>query len=240
MHALYVIIDIGLLRQILRGDFMLRDIKAVIFDMDGTIIDSMWVWKEVDVDFLKKRGIELPEDLQRAIEGLSFTETAVYFKERFNLKESIEEIKDEWMDMVDHYYRNIIQAKKGVHKFLKYLKENGYLIGMATSNNRQLVEAVLLRNNILQYFDEIVTTCEVPRDKSFPDVFLETAKRLNVKPQECIVFEDTVPAVRGARAAGMKVVGVYDENGTCTPDELKEITDHLIEDFEDIVEELKR
>lgn len=141
--------------------------------------------------------------------------------------------------MVDHYYRNDISVKKGVHKFLDYLKENGYLIGMATSNTHQLVEAVLSRNNILHYFDEIVTTCEVPRDKSFPDVFLETAKRLNVKPEECIVFEDTASAVIGAKAAGMKVIGVYDENGTCTLEELKEITDHLIEDFENILEDLR-
>lgn len=72
---------------------MFKNIKAVIFDMDGTLIDSLWVWKDVDVEFLKRRNIELPEDLQRAIEGLSFTETAIYFKERFNLSESIEEIR---------------------------------------------------------------------------------------------------------------------------------------------------
>ncbi|WP_341349002.1 HAD family phosphatase [Fervidicella metallireducens] len=88
---------------------------------------------------------------------------------------------------------------------------------------------------MFHYFDEIVTTCEVPRDKSFPDVFLETAKRLMVNPDECLVFEDTVPAVAGARAAGMKVIGVYDSNGTCTPEELAEITDDLIEDFEEII-----
>ncbi|WP_337960903.1 HAD family hydrolase [Caloramator sp. mosi_1] len=101
-----------------RAHFMLKDIKAVIFDMDGTIIDSMWVWREVDVEFLKRRNIELPEDLQRAIEGLSFTETAVYFKERFNLEESIEEIMQEWLEMVDHYYRNVIQAKREYISFL--------------------------------------------------------------------------------------------------------------------------
>ncbi|TDT60916.1 HAD family hydrolase [Fonticella tunisiensis] len=217
---------------------MIREIEAVIFDMDGTLIDSMWVWKQVDIDFLKRRGIELPSDLQKSIEGLSFTETAIYFKNRFNLHESIDEIKQEWTDMVREYYTSVIEAKRGVKEFLNYLKKKGYKIGMATSNYMELVEAVLKRNDIYKYFDVIVTTCEVPRDKSFPDVFIETAKRLNVSPEKCLVFEDTPSAILGARAAGMKVIGVYDCHGTCAPKELQEIAEHIIEDFNDIVEHM--
>lgn len=137
--------------------------------------------------------------------------------------------------MVKNYYESVIEAKKGVKEFLSFLKENNYKIGMATSNYIDLVEAVLKRNNILHYFDTIVTTCEVPRDKSYPDVFIETAKRLNVLPNECLVFEDTISAVNGAKLAGMKVVGVYDSFGTCTPDELLNATEMLIEDFECLV-----
>lgn len=216
---------------------MLQNIKAVIFDMDGTIIDSMWVWKQVDIDYLKKRNIELPDDLQKSIGGLSFTETANYFKNRFNLEDSIDEIKNEWTLMVRDYYESAIKAKEGVREFLVYLKNNNFKVGIATSNYSELVEPVLKNNNILEYFDVIVTTCEVPRDKSFPDVFLETAKRLNVMPEECIVFEDTVNAVRGAKLAGMKVVGIYDCHGTCTIKELSEASDHLIESFETFLNE---
>jgi HAD superfamily hydrolase (TIGR01509 family) len=214
---------------------MLKDIKAVIFDMDGTLIDSLWVWKQVDIEYLKKHGIEVPEDLQKSIEGLSFTETALYFKNRFNIQDSVEEIKNEWQNMVREYYSSIIKIKRGVKEFLEYLKNNNYKIGMATSSFIDLVEAVLKNNGIYDYFDQIVTTCEVPRDKSFPDVFIETAKRLGVDPKECLVFEDTMSAVLGAKAAGMKVIGVFDKYGTCSPDELAEIADHLIEDFECIV-----
>lgn len=210
---------------------MLKDIKAVIFDMDGTLIDSLWIWKQVDVDYLKKHNIEVPDDLQKCIAGLSFTETAVYFKNRFNIEDDVESIKLEWQEMVGEYYRTVIKIKNGVREFLEYLKNNNFKIGMATSSFRSLVDDVLKSNGIYYYFDEIVTTCEVPRDKSFPDVFLETARRLGVDPEQCLVFEDTYTAVLGARAAGMKVIGVYDEHGTCTPAELAEAADHLIEDF---------
>ncbi|SEF51831.1 haloacid dehalogenase superfamily, subfamily IA, variant 3 with third motif having DD or ED/haloacid dehalogenase superfamily, subfamily IA, variant 1 with third motif having Dx(3-4)D or Dx(3-4)E [Caloramator fervidus] len=215
---------------------MLENIKAVIFDLDGTLIDSLWVWKQVDVDYLKKHGIKPPKDLQKHIEGLSFVDTAIYFKEQFGIKDSIEDIMAEWHKMVSNYYSSVIEIKKGVKEFLQYLKSKKYKIGIATSNSIELVKAVLQRNRILEYFEVIVTTDEVSKSKTEPDVFLEAAKRLNVSPKECLVFEDTISGAIGAKKAGMKVIGVFDENGSCSPEEFKEYVEHIIDDFQCIVE----
>lgn len=214
---------------------MLENKRAVIFDMDGTLIDSIWVWAQVDFDYLGRLGIELPEDLRRNIEGLSFPETAVYFKNRFNISDSIDVIMKDWKDMVRDYYHNVIVLKKGVIEYLDFLRSKGVKIGIATSNSMDLTVAVLKRNGVLEYFDEIVTTDQVPRDKSFPDVFLETSKRLGVSPSECVVFEDTYCAVLGAKAANMTVAGIYDINGTSSYKELESICDYMYEGFDKII-----
>lgn len=214
---------------------MLTNISAVIFDLDGTLIDSMWVWKQIDVDYLGQKGFSLPDDLQRNIQGLSHTQTAQYFKKRFNLEDDIETIKSDWNSMASEFYNSKINLKNGVPEFLAYLKEKDLKIGIATSSFKDLTLSVLTRTKILDYFDTIVTTCEVPRDKSYPDVFLEAAKRLNVIPSECLVFEDSIVSVRGAHAAGMKVAGIYDEYGTCTLDELTSECDYMFDNFKKLI-----
>ncbi|PRR78402.1 2-deoxyglucose-6-phosphate phosphatase [Clostridium liquoris] len=189
---------------------MFKDIKAAIFDMDGTLIDSMWVWKTVDIEYLMKRNITPPDDLRENIEHLSFSETAKYFKERFNLNESIEAIIAEWNDIALKEYTNNVKLKPGAKEFLTLLKSNEIKIGLATSNCDMLLEVALKNNNIYDYFDCITTTNEVNRGKNFPDVYLLCAEKLEVAPTKCIVFEDILPAVIGAKAAGMKVIGVHD------------------------------
>ena len=190
---------------------MLTNIKAAIFDLDGTLIDSMWVWGKIDEDYFKVRNMDLPPNLKKQIEHLSFDDTAAYFKSNFGILDTIEEIKKEWTDFAYVEYLNNVKLKPGVIEFLSLLKTLNIKIGLATSNSKALLEAVLKANGIYHYFDSITLTDEVSRGKNFPDVYLLAAEKLGVNPEECIVFEDILPAVKGAKAAGMKVVGVYDD-----------------------------
>lgn len=217
---------------------MLQNIKAVIFDVDGTLVDSMWIWRQVDIEFLSRRGIELPVDLQKDIEGISYTGTAEYFKKRFKLSESVEEIKEEWREMADDFYNSKIPLKDGVREVLELYRNKGMKLGIATSNSRELVNTMLKRHKLELYFDKIRTSCEVPRSKPYPDVYLQAAKDLDAEPEDCLVFEDTVAGVNAAKSAGMKVVAVYDEHSAEAQEYLKQLADLYIMDYHEFLKEI--
>ncbi|NLY62048.1 MAG: HAD family phosphatase [Clostridiales bacterium] len=211
---------------------MIRGIKGAIFDLDGTLVDSMGIWARVDIEFLRERGIEVPVDLSEEIQALTFEDCAKYFKRRFGLPETIEEIMDEWNKMAYHEYANNVKLKPGVRDYLSYLKEKDIKIGLATSNIPELLYATLKNNRILHYFDSISTVSEVSRNKNFPDIFLLAAKKMDLKPSECLVFEDILPAILSAKSAGMKTVGVYDKHSEYDMEEIKEHADLFIYNFE--------
>ena len=215
---------------------MYKDIKAVIFDVDGTLIDSMWIWKQVDIEFLGKRGIPLPERLQMEIEGMSYSETAVYFKESFNLPESLEEIKEEWRLMAEDYYKCHIQLKSGAKEFLKLLYDKGLTLGIATSNSRELVDCMLANHGIRKYFSNIRTSCEVDKGKPYPDVYLKVAEDMAIDPCRCLVFEDTLSGVMAAKSAGMRVFAMADEISLESKDKLIELAEGYIHSFNEVME----
>ncbi|MPM40872.1 Phosphorylated carbohydrates phosphatase [bioreactor metagenome] len=213
---------------------MMNNIKAAIFDMDGTIVDSMWVWEQIDLEYLAKHNVEASPFLKHDIAHLSFDEVALYFKNAFKLPYDVEEIKNHWNQMAFDKYSNSVKLKPGIERFLKVLKTKGIKIALATSNNTLLLEACLKANGIYEYFDVITLTDEVSRGKDFPDVYLLTAERLQVKPEECVVFEYILPAVKGAKAAGMTVVGVYDEHSKDTHEDIKIHADRFINEYDEI------
>ena len=214
---------------------MLKGKKAVIFDLDGTLIDSMSMWDDINVEYLGKFGLTVPENLQREISGMSFTECAIYFKEKFHLPDSIEEIKEVWNEMAMYKYTHEVPLKTGVLEFLKELKQRGIKTGIATSNSIELVEAVLDSLQIAKYFDEVHTSCEVQKGKPAPDIYLFVAKCLFVAPEQCLVFEDVPEGIIAGKRAGMQVCAVEDAFSNYMLEEKKKLADYYIVDYREVL-----
>lgn len=215
---------------------MLKDIDAVIFDLDGTLVDSMWMWESIDIMYLARFGLEFPRDLQGKIEGMSFSETAIYFKERFNLPDSLEKIKSDWNEMAWDIYLHEVPLKEGVMEFLRYLKANNIPAGIATSNSRELVELVIDKHNVAEYFSSIRTSCEVDKGKPSPDIYLLVAKDLLVEPERCLVFEDVIQGVMAGKNANMKVCAVYDEFSENDDKQKIRLSDYYIHTMKEILQ----
>ena len=211
-------------------------IRAVIFDLDGTLIDSMGIWRDVDMEYLEKRGIAPTPDLFADVpEGNSFSEYAHYVKNRFNLPDSIETICAEWTNMVKDHYEHHIGLRSGVLELLSFLKTNNILMAVGTSNSMELTKAVLKNNQVFDYFKIVISGDTHLRGKPFPDIFCEAAKELGCNDNEVIVIEDTLVGVMSAKAAGMKVVAIKDPDSIKDWQKIKHEADHFVNDFAEIL-----
>lgn len=209
--------------------------KAVIFDFDGTIADSTYVWKKVDEDFFRARGMTVPEDYVDAISTMSFVSGAIYTKEKYNLPETIEDIMAEWNVHALYEYANNVKLKPYVADYIALLKNRGIKIGLATASNPEFYLPVLERGCIAHLFDAFVDGTSNVRNKDFPDIYLLCAKKMGVTPKDCIVYEDIVKGINSAKAAGMSVTAVYDDSSKDKWDEVKKAADHFLLSFGEIL-----
>lgn len=214
---------------------MLENKTSVIFDLDGTLVDSMWIWREIDLRFLGQYGLKVPKGLNDKLEGYSFHETAVYFKEHFELPLSTEEIMNTWNQMAAEIYIHEIPLKRGVREFLTLLKGKNMKLGIATSNSRELTKACLESRGILDAFDDICTSDEVPRGKPQPDVYLYAAEAIGAKSEETLVFEDIPYGLLAGKRAGMTVCAVNDRYSKEAMEEKLQIADYYIDDYFDVL-----
>lgn len=214
---------------------MLDGIDAVIFDMDGTLIDSMWIWPSIDEVYLKKYNLVEPENFHEDIEGMSYTEVSQYFLEAFpTLSCTQQEIMDEWTEMARERYMNEAPLKEGAREFILEMRRQGKKIGIATSNGRILVEDTLKALEAAELFDVVRTACEVAKGKPAPDVYLLAAKDMEVDPGRCLVFEDVPMGILAGKNAGMKVCAVDDEFSRYQEEKKRSLADYYICGYDDI------
>ena len=199
---------------------VLTDFKAAIFDLDGTLIRSNHVWSEIDRQFLGKRGFEVPADYVKAVSTKNFNDAAVYTKELFGLPESVESIMQEWHDMAVYEYTHVIEPVDGAEVFLRYMRNNGVKVGLATANSAALFEPVLKRLGVYELFDCFVTTAQVKRGKGFPDVYELACGLLGETPEKSVVFEDIIEGVRGAKMGGFTAAACLNDHYAADRDAL--------------------
>jgi HAD superfamily hydrolase (TIGR01509 family) len=213
----------------------LNNIEGAIFDLDGTVLDSAWVWEKVDIEFLGNRGFEVPEDYVEAISPLGADRAAVYTIERFGLNENPQDIVEEWFQMAKSAYANQVVCKPYAKEYIKKLHGQGIKLSVATSSDRKLFIATLEREGILKYFKHIITVDEVKRGKGYPDIYEEAARRMKLNPHRCVVFEDIITGVRGAKMGEFKVVAVQDEKSLQNREKLEKTADYYIENFQELL-----
>ena len=205
--------------------------KAYIFDLDGTLFESMDVWAKIDGAFFQKRGLTPPKGYAEATMAMHIDEAAAYTIKLMNLDENIENIKEEWLRIAKNAYENDVKMKPYAKEYLAKLSAKGYKLAIATSLPEELMVPALHKHGIYHIFHAICNAREVGTGKSKPDIFILAAKKLGVLPGDCLLFDDILPAVKSAKSIGMKVCAVYDKSSRRDWDEIQTIADFAITDF---------
>lgn len=213
----------------------LKNIEGAVFDLDGTLLDSSWVWEKVDEKFLGDRGFQVPDDYVDEISPLGAERAAVYTIERFGLNEDKDDIVREWIEMAKKEYATEVVCKPYAKEFLEELQKLNIKMAVATSSDRELFMKTLEREGILKYFQKIVTVDEVERGKGYPDIYEEAARRIKVNPHKCLVFEDILAGVTGASLGEFNVVAVLDEKSKHNWEKIKSISKYSINDYKELL-----
>ena len=203
----------------------MKNIKGAIFDIDGTVIDSMQTWDEVSEDFLKMRNITPPDDLRETLRQLGGYDIPLYFKDEFNISDSTEKIAMIIGEMIRNRLEFHTPLKEGAAQVLEMLKKLGIRICAATASEREYVVPALRRLGVIDYFERIFTCSEENTSKTCPEIYITSADFLGTDISETLVFEDALYAIKSAKRAGFPVIGLYDFSSDNQQDEIKDWSD---------------
>ena len=210
-------------------------IRGAIFDVDGTLLDSMFIWDTIGETYLRSIGYQPKENLNETFKNMSLHQAARYYQTEYGVTRSIDEIMDGVNAMLERYYRFEVPLKPGVAELLERLRQSGVKLCIATATDRHLVEAALDRCGVLSCFGEIFTCNEVGHGKDEPDIFEVALRFLGTRREETLVFDDALYAVRTAKEAGFPVAAVYDSHERSQA-EVRARSDLYLEDLTQLVE----
>lgn len=221
-------------------DRIIHNKKLLIFDMDGTLLDSMKLWKYLGRIYLQSKGKLAQDNLEEVIDIMTLNESASYLKSTYNLNESLDIIENQILDMIEDKYLNEIPLKEGVKEYLIQLNKMGYKMCILTTSQKNQALAALKRTEILDLFDKVYTDKDFELSKRDPQIYLQVCRDMNEKPQDTVVFEDALYAVESAKLAQCKLVGIYDEYYKDDWNKIVSISDESIYSFEDVLSGVKK
>lgn len=237
---------------------MLENKKVIIFDMDGTLIDSIGIWNDIDEQLIKVLGNEEPDNIEIGKQRESklkeyskcedvYLEYCGFLKEKYNSDMSKEEIKNLRYEIADKYLRNLIDYKPNAEKVLKYLKEKGFILVIASTTNDDAMEIykkynenIIKKANLEETFSAIYSKNVVKKLKPDPEVHYKILKELNVKPEECLIIEDSLVGVEAASNANIEVAVIYDKYSDCDRTEINKLSQYQFNDFNQMLDYIKK
>ena len=211
----------------------MHEFKGAIFDMDGTLLDSMPVWKRLTQGYLKQFGVHITDQDYAVTEGFSQPQVAQYFADRYPELPDAQSLMDGMDRLISARYEAIAKPKEGVLDFLEGLRRRGVKMAIATLTARRHAEKALRDRDMLDYFEFMLTIEDVGISKREPDIYLQAAARMGLEPAECTVFEDAPYACATARRAGFRVCGMVEPAYAAGEDELRASSDLIVEHYFD-------
>ena len=208
------------------------ELNCGIFDMDGTLIDSMPMWRNLGRNILLRRGLEPRPDFSEAMKPLTMREGCAYCKLNYDLPESVGEIVEECFGMVRDFYQEKAAPLPGVPAFLAGLKARGVKLYVATATDRPLAEIALQHTGLAKYFDGMLTCAEAGVGKQQPDIYEQTLALSGCAKEDAIIFEDALHAIRTAKRAGFRVAAIHDPALTAAHAEIQQLADYYVETYE--------
>lgn len=208
-------------------------IKGIIFDADGTILDTMPVWLSLGRRYLESIGIAADASLDKKLFGTTVSEAVGYIMKEYNITASEDEIISNILSMIEGFYKNNAEPKKGVVEYIRKINSEGIPAVIATAGDKKLLSLALDRLGIKECFLDILTCGELNTSKNSSYIFIEASRRLNATPGEIVVFDDSLHALKTAKKAGFITVAVEDDADKDYKDEIIEVSDYYIRDFTD-------
>lgn len=207
----------------------------LLFDLDGTLVDSSGIWLQIDLDFTARRGLPHTQEYHDFVAHTTAPTAAQFTKEYYQLNESAEEIMQEWSNQALYEYSHNIQPKPHVRTYLDQCRAAGENMAVLTSSAPELCRATLEKNDLLRYFNHLFFAQEFGLEKRDPALFQAVAQKLDVQATDCLLYDDSPVACRGAKDAGLQVIGVYDPIFAADEENMRAFCDSYIYDFSELL-----